>query len=145
MRVTQRQCTRSVAAMYLPRTVVLPCRSWRARVIVTLPMIATIALAACQSSGVTAPLRVTYATVAVSNGSPHLGDTTTARAIAFSAQLPVPSPGPFTWSVADSTIVHLEATTSSDRVIAHAVKPGTTVLRATVSGVTGAGGISVVP
>jgi len=103
-----------------------------------------VSLAACRGSA-TAPLRVTYATVAVSNGSPHVGDTTTARAMAWSAQVLLANPGTFTWSVADSSIVHLEATDSTGRVVVHAVKSGTTVIRATVSGVTGAGGISVIP
>lgn len=101
-------------------------------------------LAACRGSA-TAPLRVTYATVEVSNRNPHVGDTTTARAMAFSAQVLLTNPGTFTWSVADSSLVHLEATDSTGRVIVHAVEPGTTVIHAAVSGVTGSGGISVTP
>ncbi len=99
---------------------------------------------ACRRSA-TAPLRVDYAYVSVNSGSLRVGDTTTARAIAFSAQVLLTNPGRFTWSVADSSIVHLEATDSTGRVVVHAVKPGTTVIHAAVSGVTGAGGITVIP
>jgi hypothetical protein len=114
------------------------------RCIASVLLASIVSLAACRTSA-TAPLRVTYATVAVSNGSPHVGDTATARAMAWSAQVLLANPGTFTWSVADSSIVHLEATDSTGRVVVHAVKPGTTVIRAAVSGVTGAGGISVTP
>jgi len=115
-----------------------------ARGIASVLVLSVTLLSACRRS-VTAPLRVDYAYVSVSKGSLPVGDTATARAIAFSAQVLLTNPGRFTWSVADSSIVHLEATDSTGRVVVHAVKPGTTVIHAAVSGVTGAGGISVTP
>lgn len=144
MEIVQAKHTRPRASAQAQRTAKRHCggHGQTARSFVSVLLLSVALLAGCRGSA-TAPMRVTYATVAVSNGSLRVGDTTTARAMAFSAQVPLTNPGPFTWSVADSSVVHLEATAATDRVLAHAVKPGTTVLRATVSGVTGAGGISV--
>lgn len=117
----------------------------RLRRLAVLSSAATLGIAGCKLSPAAPTFPVTYATVAVSNGSLRVGDTTSAEGQAWSAQVLLRDPGSFIWSVGDSTIVHLEATASNKRVVVYGIKPGTTVIRATVSGVTGLGGISVVP
>lgn len=56
-----------------------------------------------------------------------------------------PDPHPVSWSVDDSTIVHLEQLNAPESVIVRGVRPGTTLIHALVEDKVGSASVQVLP
>lgn len=116
-------------------------------VLVALVMFAGQVTGCVKKRGPTQPPHITNVLVSMPTDSIGVGDTVTAMAYARTAESLwyMNNPPPFTWSVADSSIIQLRQTSSNRKVQVTGVRQGRTTIYATCQGVRGVANITVAP